>query len=274
MFSSNSILFVPGSRPERFAKARAGGAGVTVIDLEDAVPAADKDSAREAALAQVAEDGAGWAIRINPVTTPEGEADLAALRQAQGLPEFLFLPMVQEASEVETAARALGDRCPALVPLIETPRGLRHALAIAQGPNVAAVMFGGGDFSSELGVELAWEPLLTARQLLILACAEAGVPAIDVPFIHLDDENGLAEECARARAIGFAAKAAIHPRQVAAIEGAFTPTASEVNEAAEALRAFDEAGGKVIKFKGRMLEAPIVKQYRAVIARSKEFTNA
>ena len=93
------------------------------------------------------------------------------------------------------------------------------------------------------------------------------MPAIDVPWINLDDEVGLVDECGKAKALGFAAKAAIHPAQVAAIEAAFTPTAAEVAEAEAALAAFDGAGGKVIRFKGKMLEAPLVKRYQAVLSR-------
>lgn len=274
MFSACSLLFVPGSRPDRFAMAKAGGADLTVIDLEDAVAPADKDTARAAALAQVAEAGEGWAIRINGLATAAGIRDLAALVDSPVLPETLFVPMVESAAELAVIAGALGERCPDLVPLIETPRGLRHALAIAQAVRVAAVMFGGGDFSGELGVALAWEPLLAARQQLVLACAEARKPAIDVPFIALDDEAGLAGEAARARALGFAAKAAIHPRQVPAIRAAFAPSAAEVSEAREALAAYAACGERAIRHKGRMLEAPIIKHYRALIARHEELTHA
>lgn len=275
MFASSSLLFVPGSRADRFAKAKYAGAGLTVIDLEDAVPAADKVAARAAAFAQMRHGAQGWAIRVNPVASAAGIADLAAIADIRSadLPEYLLLPMAEEARDVEIVAQVLGERCPMLVPLIETPRALRHALAIARAPRVEAVMFGGGDFAGELGVRLAWEPLLAARQALVLACAEAGVPAIDVPYIHLDDADGLARECAAARALGFSAKAAIHPRQVAGIDSAFIPGDDEVNEAAEALRAYDDAGGKVIAHKGRMLEAPIVKHYRATIARAQPNTN-
>lgn len=274
MFAFSSILFVPGSRPERFAKARQAGAGLTVIDLEDAVAASDKERAREAALACVAASPEGWAIRINAVTTAAGLADLVALTAAAAMPHWLLVPMVESGRDLEVVAGALGQACPALVPLIETPRGLRSALEIARAPKVAAVMFGGGDFAGELGVSLAWEPLLAARQQLLLACAEAHVPAIDVPWISLDDEIGLARECAQARAVGFAAKAAIHPRQIAAIEAAFSPSADELAEAREALAAFEAGGGQVLRFRGRMLEAPIIKHYRAVIARSRGSANA
>ncbi len=268
MFAASSLLFVPGSRPDRFARAKDAGAGVTIIDLEDAVPPDGKVDARDAAIEAMRAGTTGWAIRINAIETAEGLADLLALRDAAMLPEFVFLPMVQEARDVEIAAQVLGERCPNLVPLVETPRALRHALAISSAPKVAAMMFGGGDFAAELGVKLSWEPLLAARHQLLLACAEVQMPLIDVPYILLDDEEGLAGECAHARAMGFAAKAAIHPRQVATIDKAFTPSESEVNEAQEALRAYDKAGGKVIRHKGRMLETPIVKHYRAVIARN------
>ena len=267
MFAANSLLFVPGSRPDRFAKARAGGAGVTIIDLEDAVAAADKHSARSAALEAIAAAPQGWALRINALTTAAGIADLAALGEVETLPHTLLLPMVESPTEVEIVARALGERCPDLIPLIETPRALRHVLAIAQAPRVAAVMFGGGDFAGELGVTLAWEPLLMARQALILACAEARVPAIDVPYLSLDDPAGLADECARARAIGFAAKAAIHPAQVGAIEAAFAPSAAEITEAQDAIAAYIAGGERAIRYQGKMLEAPVVKRFRAVLAR-------
>ncbi|MFL0672600.1 MAG: HpcH/HpaI aldolase/citrate lyase family protein [Erythrobacter sp.] len=274
MFTPSSLLFVPGSRPDRFAKAKAGGADLTVIDLEDAVAAADKQVARGAALAQIADDGAGWAIRINGVASAAGILDLSALIEAAALPETLLVPMVENAAQLDVIAGALADRCPALVPLIETPKGLRHALEIASFPRTAAVMFGGGDFSGELGVELAWEPLLAARQHLILACAEANKPAIDVPYIALEDEAGLAQEAARARAIGFAAKAAIHPRQVPAIRAAFAPSSAEVEEARAALQAYAQGGERAIRFAGKMLEAPMIKHYRALVARHEEQANA
>lgn len=274
MFTATSLLFVPGSRPERFAKALAAGAGLTVIDLEDAVPEGDKQAAREAAIAAVDRSEGKFAIRVNSIATSAGVADLGMLTSVAHLPAVLLVPMVENPRDLEIIAGVLGPRCPSLVPLIETPRALRKALAIARAPMVAAVMFGGGDFAAELGVRLAWEPLLAARQQLLLACVEANVPAIDVPFVNLEDDKGLVEECARARALGFAAKAAIHPAQVGPISTAFAPSEKEVNEAAEALRAYEEGGERAIRFNGRMLEAPLVKHYRAILAQAKDSANA
>ncbi len=273
MFAASTLLFVPGSRPDRFAKARAAGADVTVIDLEDAVAQADKQGARRAALAEVAKGGA-WALRINGIATGHGMADLLALHESEDLPAYLLISMVQEARDLEIVSEVLGERCPRLVPLIETPRGLRHALAIAQVPGVAAMMFGGGDFAGELKVAMAWEPLQAARQQLILACAEAGVPAVDVPFTRLDDDPGLAEECAWSRALGFSAKAAIHPGQLSAIREAFLPSGAEVAEAEDALQAYSEAGGKALRHNGRLLEAPLIGHYREIVARSRRQADA
>ena len=123
VYTAASLLFVPGSRPDRFPKAKAAGAGLTVIDLEDAVAAEDKESARAAALVHVAEGPEGWGNRINAVTTLAGVRDLAALGDADVLPSVLMVPMVETAAELDVIAGVLGDRCPDLVPLVETPKG-------------------------------------------------------------------------------------------------------------------------------------------------------
>lgn len=264
-FALQSLLFVPGSRPERFAKALASGADCVCIDLEDAVPADGKDDARAAALAAVPTDPR-YAIRINGLRTRAGLADLLAIAAATVRPSVVLMPMVEDAAEVAIARSVLADPAIALVPLVETVRGLRNADAIAADPAVPMVMFGGGDFSAELGVALAWEPLLTARAQLVMACASAGKGVLDVPFIALDDADGLAEECARAKALGFTAKAAIHPAQIEAIHAAFRPTADQIEEAEAAVAAWVESGGAVVRFRGKMLEAPVMARYTKILA--------
>lgn len=257
-----SLLFVPGARPDRFAKALASGADIVCIDLEDAVPADGKDAARAAAVAAI---GLRVAIRVNGVRTRAGLADLLALAEAPALPELVLVPMVESADEVAIVASVLGDGA-AIVPLIETARGLANAAAVAAAPGVAAMMFGGGDLSAQLGVALAWEPLSVARGLFVLACAGAGVPAIDVPFIALDDAEGLAREAQAAGAIGFQAKAAIHPAQLEAIHAALRHDAAAVTEAREAVAAFAAGGGGAVRHNGRMLEAPVMRRYHRILA--------
>jgi (S)-citramalyl-CoA lyase len=260
-----SLLFVPGSRPDRFAGALKSGADAVCIDLEDAVPAEGKAEARRAAIEALGNPR--LCVRINGLTTDHGRADLEALCASTKRSPLMFVPMVESAAQLAPAA-ALGVP---LVPLIETPRGLRMAHEIAAAPGVAAMMFGGGDLSAALGVELAWEPLRTARGQFILACAEAQVPAIDVPFIYLDDEAGLAEETARAKALGFAAKAAIHPKQVAAIHRVMRPTPDEMDEARGAEAAFQAANGAAVRWNGRMLEAPVMRRYRRILEQGQAY---
>jgi citrate lyase beta subunit len=265
MFALQSMLFVPGNRPERFAKALASGADCVCIDLEDAVPAVEKVAARAAAIAALANNGS-YAIRINAVSTRAGLADLLALGEASERPSLLFVPMVESAAEIGIIRSVLADPLIEFVPLIETVAGLNNAGAIAAEPGVAALMLGGADFSAQLGVTLSWEPLLVVRSQLVMAAAGAGKRAIDVPYIHLDDEAGLIAETDRAKALGFAAKAAIHPAQVAPIHGIFRPTADEIAEAEEAEVAFAEARGAAVRFKGKMLEAPVMARYRQTLA--------
>lgn len=260
-----SLLFVPGARPDRFAGALASGADAVCIDLEDAVPADGKDAARAAALAALGDPR--LVLRINGVTTAAGQADLAALADAAIRPPLLLLPKVEDAAAL-APAHALGI---ALVPLVETPRGIRLAHEIASAPGVVAMMFGGGDLSAELGVELAWEPLAHARGAFILACAEAGVPAIDVPYLSLDDADGLAEETRRAKALGFSAKAAIHPRQIAPIHAVLRPRPEEIAEAEAAAAAFDAAGGAAVRYNGKMLEAPVMRRYRRILEQGRSY---
>lgn len=261
-----SLLFVPGARPDRFAGAAAAGADVACIDLEDAVPADGKQAARAAALAT---DGA-FALRINAVATRAGLADLLALAEADRRPSLLLVPMVESPRDLAIVTAIVGDV--PLVPLIETARGIARAGDIARAANVRAVMLGGADLAADLGVALAWEPLLGARQALVLACA--GTPLIDVPHIELDNPDGLADEAGRARVVGFAGKAAIHPKQVAAINAAFAPTPAAISEAREALAAFRAAGGAATRFKGRMLERPIVENYRRTLVAAGEPVDA
>ncbi|MDR7101180.1 CoA ester lyase [Croceicoccus sp. BE223] len=271
--SFQSLLFVPGNRPDRFAKAFASEADCVCIDLEDAIPANAKDDARGAALAAAATAARCLAIRINPVTTRAGLADLLALAAADVRPAVILVPMVEDAAEVAIVRRVLADPQVTLVPLVETVRGLDNAGAIAADPAVGTVMFGGGDFSAEIGVALEWTPLLAARSRLVMACASQGKGVLDVPFIRMDDAEGLARECEMARDLGFTAKAAIHPAQIAAIHAAFRPAPADVEEAEAAVAAYAEAGGGAVRFRGKMLEAPVMARYRQILA-LKEKTNA
>lgn len=262
----STVLFVPGARPDRFAKALATNADLVCVDLEDAVAPADKTAARASALAALGGQGAErLALRINGLATADGLRDLLALAETGIRPALLLVPMVSGREQLAIAREVLALDAPVLVPLVETGAALRAGHDIAAAPGVAGVMFGGGDLAAELGVELAWEPLATARGAFILACAGRGLMLLDVPYLGIGDDGGLRREAERARALGFTAKAAIHPSQVDPIREAFAPNAGDLAEAREALAAFAAAGGKAIRHKGKLLEAPLVRRYEAMI---------
>jgi (S)-citramalyl-CoA lyase len=258
-----SLLFVPGNRPERFNKALASGADLVCIDLEDAVGPADKDAARASALGAMGNPRLG--IRVNGLRTRQGLADLVAISASAIKPAFVMIPMVEAVAEIEIAHAVLGAQVP-LLPLIETVRGLGAARAVAAAAGIGGVMLGGADFAGELGVTLSWEPLIAARAEIVMACASAKVPAIDVPWLDLDNLDGLAGEVTRIKAIGFAAKSAVHPKHVAVIHQIMRPTAEQIAEAHEAEAAYAAAGQSAVRFKNTMLEAPVMARYRRVLA--------
>lgn len=266
------FLFTPGNRPDRFAKAAATGADALILDLEDAVAQGGKEDARATVVAHFRGDfRAGLAahqakgLRVNNVHTSAGLHDLAALVAAGARPDFVVLPKVESGFEVRLVARHLPGV--ALVCTIESARGLEAALEIAQAdPAVRALAFGGVDLAGDLRAELAWEPLLYARSRLVQAAASAGIAALDVPSLVLDDDAGLRTECGRARSLGFSGKLAIHPKQVGPILASFTPSEAEVARAERLVAALERAGGNAVEFEGKMLEGPVVRAAQRVLA--------
>jgi citrate lyase beta subunit len=257
-----SLLFVPGSRPERFEKALASGADLVTIDLEDAVGPADKETARVAALSAMGDPRLG--IRVNGLRTRQGLADLVAIAGADSKPPFIMVPMVEAVAEVEIAHAILPGA--ALLPLIETVKGLRVADAIAAAPGIGGVMLGGADFAGELGVAMSWDALHAARAQIVMACASAKVPSLDVPWLDLDNLDGLADEIGRAKAMGFTAKSVVHPKHIEVVHRVMRPTSEEIAEAQEAEAAYAAAGESAVRFKGKMLEAPVMARYRRILA--------
>jgi citrate lyase beta subunit len=277
----SSLLFTPGNRIDRFAKALATGADGLIIDLEDAVAPADKDSARSAVIDWLRASPAKprpdflFCLRINSVFTGYGLLDLAAVVAAarEGVtPDALLLPKVESAVEVDLVARHLkqaGAPQVALVALIESAVGLEEAPAIARAsPMVKAMAFGGADLAADLRATFGWEPLYAARVRVVQAAAMGGIAAIDVPYLQIDNEAGLAEECARVRAMGFGGKLAIHPSQVVPINTAFTPTAAEIEYANGVAAAYEAAAGGVCTYRGKMIDEPVMASARRVLARS------
>ncbi len=276
-----SKLFVPGARPELFDKAMASQADALSFDLEDSVPEAGKDAAREqvaAFLARPEVTGAGklLIVRTNGTDSPHFAADLKAV----ALPGvwLLNLPKIESAAQVRQAVAALeqaeadnGVSQPiGLLLNIETPRGLRLAAELAAAhPRVAGLQLGLGDLFAPNGI--ARDPANVHGVLLAvkLAAAEAGVFACDGAWPNVADSEGFTVEAELASKLGFIGKSCIHPRQVAAANAMFSVPQARVEEAQRivaAARQADAQGRGAFLFEGRMVDLPYLRQAEAIVA--------
>jgi len=259
-----SILFVPAIRPDRYPKALVTGADSVCIDLEDGVAFGAKDDARQAALSLLAKrepTRAEIILRINDPKTDLGQTDLEVLREAGVRPDALMLPKVAGVDDVKQVESHLAVSLPKLplVVMVESAAGLAAVEEIAAAtPNVTAVFFGAIDFSADVGCEVDWDALLYARSRVVLAAALAGVSALDSPFMDVPSLEGLSDECYRARRVGFAGKAAIHPTQVQAIQDAFSPTSDDVAWARKIVGAYEQNKGGVLLVDGQLIERPVI----------------
>jgi (S)-citramalyl-CoA lyase len=265
---TRSWLFTPATRPERFAKAPVVGADVAILDLEDAVAPKDKAQARITALEYLAgspPDGTLHALRINGLDTRAGISDLDALLGSQAAPDFLVLPKTETAGHLQILDRLLTTvgKDTKLVGLIESARGLAAVDAIATAtPRVVGLMLGAADMAVDLGAATALAPLAFARGRLVAACALAGITPIDAPFFDIHDEAGLKQEATAAVALGFSAKAAIHPVQIMAINAALTPS-TEAVEKARAILAENTKGVGVVD--GQMIDEAVARKARRTL---------
>ncbi len=269
-----SLLFTPATRPERFAKAAEGGADAVIVDLEDAVAPGDKDAARANALSWLATPAARGgpvrALRVNAVETPAGLADLAALVAGPAEPDVVVLPKVEAAAHLHILDRLLGagGKRARLVALIESARGLAALEEIARAtPRLAGLMFGAADMAADLGAQTAWEPLLAARSRLVAAAALSGIAPIDTPFFDIRDADGLERETRAAAALGFTAKAAIHPAQIGPINAALTPDDAAV---AWARRVLAENAKGVGTVDGHMIDEAVARKARHLLTAAGE----
>lgn len=255
---ARSLLFVPGNRPERFAKAGASGADVVCIDLEDAVPPGERAAARTATLNFMVVQAAGhrYGLRINRLASNDGLRDLLALADANAAPAFVMIAKTESAAEVAIVAAQLPDV--PLIALVESARGLQAVTVISHAhPQLQALMFGGADMAADLGCGFAWEPLLHARSTLVMAAAAAGLAAVDVPWLDVADADGAAAETRRAAALGYTGKALIHPAQVAPVHAAFSPTPAALAWAQRVVQA-STADSAAVLVDGRLVDRPVV----------------
>lgn len=276
-----SKLFVPGSRPELFAKALAGAADALSFDLEDAVAPSRKDEARGhlarlLAAPEAAASGKTLIVRVNALDTGQFHADVQAVVRP-GL-HLVNLPKAEREADVVAAASAVEQACRAngvegpvgLLLNIESPRALRRAASLAAAhPSVAGLQLGLGDLFEPAGIARRVPAAVQqAMFALRMAAAEAGVFAYDSAFANIEDEAGYRAEAELARSLGYIGKSCIHPRQVPLANAAFRPTDEEIAHAGRVVQAAREAAAKgtaAFVVDGRMIDGPFLRRAEAVL---------
>ena len=268
---ARSFLFVPGNRPERFAKAARSGADAVILDLEDSVPLTDKATARRAIAAHWRELMAldvPLIVRINAEDSAAWPDDLAAIGKLAGLAAV----MVPKADLPEALSRlhaTLGGL--PVLPLIETAAGFHAVRALAAAAGVLRLAVGHIDFMADVGMACDDEEseLVPLRFAVAMATREARLAsAIDGVTVQTTDELRLREDTLRACRFGFGAKLCIHPRQVAVVHEALAPTESELDWARRVIAADQAAAGAAVQLDGRMVDLPVVLQARRALARA------
>ena len=251
-----SYLFVPGNRPERFAKACDSGADAVILDLEDAVAPAAKAQARDAVRTWLASGGRAC-VRINAAGTQWFDEDIAALAQCPGL-IGLVVPKAESAATLAAIAVKL-PAATALLPLLESAAGFDNLRAIARAPKVQRLLFGTLDFQVDMGMRGDGDELLYFRSQLTLASRVAGIAApVDGVTASIDDAALIQAETTRARNLGFRAKLCIHPRQVEPVHAAFRPTAEEIEWARKVQVAVKASDGAATTVDGKMVDLPVI----------------
>jgi len=267
-----SLLFVPGLRPDRFARALGSGADIVCVDIEDAVPLARKDEARALTFPLFGEVGPSHVetmVRINPLSTPEGLKDILALRDCTAPPKALMLAKPGSAAEIRLYDELLQGSCAGIRfhVIIESTDGLANVMDIANASTrIDSLLFGAVDMSADLRAEKTWEALLYARSRVVHAAARCGLDLLDVPWLNLDDQDGLKIEAEMSSALGFTGKASIHPKQIPVINDVFSPSPDLVARARRILAEFEQDTTGLVVVDGELIERPVVRSMLRVLA--------
>lgn len=276
-----SMLFVPGNNARRVEKALGLDADAVILDLEDAVAAAEKPAARVAVAQVLSRPRSGKAyVRVNALATEWCYRDLVEVVR-QGL-DGILLPKAERASDLHLAdwmlaalerERGLAPGDIDLMPIIETGRGLAAIAGICgAGARTRRVVFGAADFTLDMNMQWTREEaeLAHARSAIVLASRVAGLePPIDTVWARLQDAEGLRASARTSRDMGFQGRLCIHPDQIPMVHEVFTPSAEEHARALRIVAAFEEAeraGLASIRVDGQFVDYPIVEKARRVVA--------
>jgi len=267
-----SFIFTPGLNPDMFPKAIASGADMVCIELEDGIAIKDKDEARkntiEALKTLEVKSDVELVVRVNCQRTKFGLLDLEAFISSKLKVKAIMLPKVKTPDEIKFIDDLLTD-CNLdtdLHVIMETNQALQNIYEIAHSSKrIVALYFGGVDMAAELRVPNSYENLLYARSKLVHAGASVGIDVIDVPYLDLEDMDGMKKEAELVRDLGFTGKGSIHPKQINILNEIFTPSEEEISKAKKIVDQFSESDTGLVVIDGKLIEKPVLREMQRKI---------
>ena len=267
-----SFIFTPGLNPDMFPKAIASGADMVCIELEDGIAIKDKDEARkntiEALKTLEVKSGVELVVRVNCQRTKFGLLDLEAFISSKLKVKAIMLPKVKTPDEIKFIDDLLTD-CNLdtdLHVIMETNEALQNIYDIAHSSKrIVALYFGGVDMAAELRVPNSYKNLLYARSKLVHAGASVGIDVIDVPYLDLEDMDGMKKEAELVRDLGFTGKGSIHPKQINILNEIFTPSKEEISKAKKIVDQFSESDTGLVVIDGKLIEKPVLREMQRKI---------
>ena len=262
-----SFIFTPGLNPEMFPKALASGADMVCIELEDGIALKDKDEARKNTINSLKtleiKNDVELVVRVNCQRTKPGLLDLEAFIESKLNVKALMLPKVKTPDEISFIDDLLTD-CNLdtdLHVIMETNEALENIYDIAHASKrIVALYFGGVDMAAELRVPNSYENLIYARSKLVHAGASVGVDVIDVPYLDLEDMDGMKKEAELVRNLGFTGKGSIHPKQINILNEVFTPSKEEIIKAKKIVDQFNASDTGLVVIDGKLIEKPVLRE--------------
>ena len=268
-----SVLYIPGSKDRALDKARTLPVDAIIFDLEDAVAVEEKVNARATLKAALDEGGYGSRVkivRINALDTQWGEDDARAVADMKA--DAILLPKVGSPEDVDALAALIPDDLP-IWAMMETPKGMLNAAAIAAHPRMAGFVMGTNDLAKELQCRFRADrlPMISSLSICLLAARAEGLVIVDGVYNAFKDDDGLKVECEQGRDMGFDGKTLIHPAQVAICNDAFAPSEAEIDLAKRQIEEFEKveaAGGGVAVVDGKIVENLHVATARQILAKA------
>ena len=264
-----SFIFTPGLNPEMFPKALASGADMVCIELEDGIAIKDKDEARKNTINALKNlkinNDVELVVRVNCQRTKPGLLDLEAFISSKLNVKALMLPKVKTPDEITFIDDLLTD-CNLdtdLHVIMETNEALENIYDIAHASKrIVALYFGGVDMAAELRVPNSYENLIYARSKLVHAGASIGIDVIDVPYLDLEDMDGMKKEAELVRNLGFTGKGSIHPKQINILNEVFTPSKEEIIKAKRIIDQFNASDTGLVVIDGKLIEKPVLREMK------------